>query len=464
MNELTNILNKVLAEVKLSKENHEKILSIVHEIIEKIYEELSSRSYIKSRNDLFIGGSFSRNTVLKDDFDIDIFIRFAPQYDIKELSNVVIEVSKKIFGEDAINLRYAEHPYVEAKYGELSFNIVPSYKVDPPNWLSAVDRSYFHTLYLDEHFRPELVNEVLLLKSFLKGIGCYGAEVTNKGFSGYLSELLVIKYGSFINLLKEVASRWRPPVIIDGGKYTKKELKILFPNAAIILLDPVDKKRNVASAVSHTTLARFISAAKAFLEKPRLEFFHPFSKKALYEYVNKVPIDNLINLPIIAIYLKHKPQIEDIFYSQLEKLMRKVAKQLQLNEVDILKMEAFSNFKDKSLILYLLSSRHLKELRKLDGPLVYIKSEHDFLTKNKNKVILWIGDYSRWYKVEYNKYVEIKDLLEDILNSKVNIPSHIRDAELSIHFVDEIPDLYDKDVFLWIKKFVVGVEFWRSWI
>lgn len=463
MSDYEVILNRVLDKVRIDKDEYATVKEVVSDLINKLYHELNN--YIESINDIFVGGSFSRKTILKGDFDIDVFIRFPPKFSIKELSDIVIDVSKKLFGEESIRLRYAEHPYVEAIYKDISFNVVPSYKVAPPNWLSAVDRTYYHTIYLDKHFKKEFVDETLLLKSFLKGIGCYGAEVTNKGFSGYLTELLIIKYGSFLNLLKEVAVKWRPPVVVEGGDYTKKELNILFPKAPIIFLDPVDPKRNVASAVSSITLGRFISAAKAFIAKPKTDYFYPFSEKALRNYINKLSIDEIVKLPILIIYIEHDPQIEDIFYSQLERLMRKISRQLKLSEVDVLKMGAYSNFKDKSLILFLLSLRSLKELRKFNGPLIHIKSEHDYLVKNRDKSMVWIGEGPRWFKVEPSKHDDVKELVTKLIKRRViNIPSHLVDADIYIYYVDELPMILDGDIYRWLKEFVVGVEFWRSWI
>ena len=41
-------------------------------------------------------------------------------------------------------------------------------------------------------------------KEFLKAIGAYGANSAIGGFSGYLVEILCIKYGGFLNLVKDV--------------------------------------------------------------------------------------------------------------------------------------------------------------------------------------------------------------------------------------------------------------------
>ena len=52
------------------------------------------------------------------------------------------------------------------------------------------------------------------------------------------------------------------------------ELALLFPEP-LTIIDPVDKGRNVASAVLPQKLYKFVAASRAFLEKPSIDFFYP---------------------------------------------------------------------------------------------------------------------------------------------------------------------------------------------
>jgi len=67
------------------------------------------------------------------------------------------------------------------------------------------------------------------LKQFMKGIGVYGSELRRRGFSGYLTELLVINYGSFLGVLKEASSI--PDIVhiavfVDGKFGIQGKLKV----------------------------------------------------------------------------------------------------------------------------------------------------------------------------------------------------------------------------------------------
>ena len=47
--------------------------------------------------------------------------------------------------------------------------------------------------------------EVRLLKRFLKSVGIYGAQIAKGGLSGYVTEILILKYGTFVSTLQSIA-------------------------------------------------------------------------------------------------------------------------------------------------------------------------------------------------------------------------------------------------------------------
>src|SRR5207249_2660507 len=99
-------------------------------------------------------------------------------------------------------------------------------------------------------------------KAWAEGIGVYGAEAKVLGFSGYLCELLILKYGSFRGVLDSSLS-WRPGTVIVLERPPARA----FPEP-LIVVDPVDPNRNVASAVGIEQLATFVHAAREYLASP----------------------------------------------------------------------------------------------------------------------------------------------------------------------------------------------------
>jgi len=93
-------------------------------------------------------------------------------------------------------------------------DIVPCYDAKSGEWQSATDRTPYHTNYIRARLDKQLRGDVRLLKKFMQGIGVYGAEIKVGGFSGYLCELLIMKYGSFEATLHAFA-KYNKRVVID---------------------------------------------------------------------------------------------------------------------------------------------------------------------------------------------------------------------------------------------------------
>ncbi len=178
--------------------------------------------------------------------------------------------------------RFAEHPYLEIFLGGYRIDIVPCYDAKSGEWQSATDRTPYHTDYIRVHLNKGLLGDVRLLKRFMQGINVYGAEIKIGGFSGYLCELLIMKYGSFAQTIHAFAGYNRRVVVDIEGFYSNRanELQLLFPES-LVIIDPVDKGRNVASAVQPQKLYEFIAAARAFLKKPSESFFYPSEPEIL---------------------------------------------------------------------------------------------------------------------------------------------------------------------------------------
>ncbi len=458
----SKVKSAVLKANKVDDARYNEILEYVTGIMGKIKTRVS-RYLEKPDEDIFLGGSFPRKTFLKDEFDIDIFIRFPPGLSREELRDIIFSTAIELFGADNVRERFADHPYAEATVNGITVNMVPSYKTEPPNWLSPVDRSYFHTIYLSRNLNRDLVDDVLLFKAFLKGVRCYGAEISVKGFSGYLTELLIIHYKGFRKAL-EAIRKWRPPVIIDleGHYNSDKELLDMFPGSHLIVVDPVDKGRNVASALNLRNFSRLISATKAFLKSPRKEFFYPFSKDIIKSYLSKVSRKDLANIPILAIITIHGDKIEDIYHGQLEKLARKIRRQIELSGIDVLKLSIYSDYEEKSIILFLLSSKSIPTLYIKTGPPVYLRSEEDYLIKNRGNPYVWIRDDGRWASIKGREYSDVKELVIEILNNNViKIPSEVVNDEIHIVYIDELDNEFLNEFWPWIASFIKGEDYWR---
>ncbi|MEM5815670.1 MAG: CCA tRNA nucleotidyltransferase, partial [Candidatus Aenigmatarchaeota archaeon] len=276
------ILKEVLKEISPDKKTENHLKSLARKAL-KIANFIAK----KYNAEAMLVGSIVRDTWLPDKKEFDIFILFPENLTPNQLEAFGLKVGKEIVKNLKGNfiLKYAQHPYVSAKVNDVEIDIVPCYKIkDPKNLKSAVDRTPFHVKYLNKKINKKLAGEVRLLKKFLREHSLYGADAKTEGFSGYLCELLIIKYKSFLNLLKE-CQKWKLGEIIDLENYYKKEdylvLRKIFFKQPLIVIDPTDKNRNVAAALTLENFFKFKKIAKEFLLNPSKETFYGEKNKYL---------------------------------------------------------------------------------------------------------------------------------------------------------------------------------------
>lgn len=268
---------------------------------------------------VLVAGSAARGTYLADRLDIDLFLLFTPKTTRAELEQNGLALARAVLVE--AETRYAEHPYLRGRFEGFWVDAVPGFAVeDPAHPLSAVDRTPFHQEHLTARYTPALVQEVRLAKQFLRAVGVYGSEARTGGFSGYLLELLVLRFGGLRALLREARS-WRPPVRLvstPGASPTVPE------EVALILDDPVDPGRNVSSALSRRNLATFILAAGEYLDRPGPWAFtlHPRRPPTLARALERVR-DRATHVSVLS--LPRPAAVDDILYPQMRKAERAVA-------------------------------------------------------------------------------------------------------------------------------------------
>ena len=264
---MQEITEQVLQKITPAKEDRAKVDAITRELEQKVALACKQEGVAAI---VRVEGSVAKDTWLKENPDIDIFMRLPTSIPRKNLGDIGLKIAKKAAGDYEQIERFAEHPYLQIIVDGYRVDIVPCYDAKPGEWQSATDRTPYHTDYIKKHLTTELRGEVRLLKRFMQGIGVYGAEIKVGGFSGYLCELLIMKYRSFAETI-EAFARYNKRVIIDIENYyadRQNELSLLFPEP-LVIIDPVDKGRNVASAVQPQKLYSFVGAARAFLKKAR---------------------------------------------------------------------------------------------------------------------------------------------------------------------------------------------------
>lgn len=306
-------------------------------------------------------GSTARGTWLRGDHDIDVFVRFPPDLPREKLETYGLQIGWSVIPDG--REEFAEHPYVTGDREGFAVDIVPCYAVESANEIrSAVDRTPFHSEYVAARLDAALAGEVRLAKGFLKGIGIYGSNLKTKGFSGYLTELLVLEYGSFRAFI-ETAAEWRLPVELDPEDHSVRSF-----DDPLVVIDPTDPQRNVAAVCSPTNVARLIHHARTFRDDPDTDRFVPTDPDPLGKEEMKRELARRETTPV-AVRFDAPELVDDQLYPQLERSLGGVRGELDRRGFDTLRAAAFA---DDSAVLFIeceITDR--PAIERHEGPPVY---------------------------------------------------------------------------------------------
>ncbi len=362
----------VAARIDPSPEFLARVERVRTELVRRVAEAAQARSSPLVR--ALVAGSAARGTFLTDRLDIDLFLLFPPDLPRERLREEGLALGRSVLAEP--ETRYAEHPYLRGVFEGFRVDAVPGYAVaDPSRPLSAVDRTPFHQAYLESREPPEVVRQVRLAKQFFRAVGVYGSEARTEGFSGYLVELLVVRFGSLRALLTE-ARRWRIPARVGEPSRDPPRLP---EHVALILADPVDPNRNVASALSRRNLGLFILAAGAYLDAPSERWFRPTGpvgwtrEQALARLHERATHVTVVSLP--------RPDlVDDTLFPQLRKAARAISDELARAEFPPLGWSIAAGTEQVHFLFELPHARR-SAVRVQDGPPPGIDRVGQFLGK-----------------------------------------------------------------------------------
>ena len=448
--------------------NDRELLSSVSEkarsLISKFLKEVSIDALIT------IEGSYAKDTWLRGDVDLDLFILLPRENCLNIIEQGLIDKLEKWLREKGyiVQRRYAQHPYLRIFLDNVWVEIVPGCRVDDPSTpLTPVDRTPFHRRYVLSHTTPEQRNEIRLLKSFLKGVEVYGAEIAVQGFSGYLAELLVIKYRCFHDLLVEASENWRPRLIITLNEVKREyidKLRKVYQDAPLIVVDPVDPGRNVAAALSYKSFATFILAARLYLEKPSINFFHVGRGEHLIQSPGEIvakTANRLENIVLLTIS-SSEPESPDNFWGVARRVARLVKRVLEINDFRVLDHSVYVN-KDstRALIALELEKRIIPRYKLHHGPPTWNKENTTkFLEKHlaSGSIGPWIDESGRLAVIRERRYTDALHAIRETMNQW--LPSSARKYRIGVSMLLGLLDSLHRDELQWLEKFVIKRPQW----
>lgn len=391
----------ILARIRPTPEEETTLEAMVHDLLAAVQAVLRDRGWEAKP---FVSGSVAKGTHLTG-ADVDLFVAFPADLPREDLEKRGLALGELL--ERGVHM-YAEHPYTRGFYRGFQVEIVPCYRItDASQRMTAVDRTPLHVDYVLGHLNGGQADQIRLLKSWSEGIGLYGAEAKIRGFSGYLCELLVLKYGSFRGVL-EASQGWRRGVVIELDRVAARKF-----DEPLVLVDPVDGNRNVASAVSLDQMATFVHAAREYLREAREAFFFPKPLKPLSVARLRARAKRRGGV-LLAVSLRAPQITDDVLYPQLRKGHRALLERFE-REGFAVHDSRFDVVGREAIFLFEFRTALLPRVLRHEGPPVWVKNAKEFLEKWQGNPRTLAGPFivgDRWTVDVAREFVDAASLVK----------------------------------------------------
>ena len=431
----------LLMKIKPSDNEKEKVLKLSNRLINLI-NEIASELNVQA--DAVLVGSVAKGTWLAGNADIDILIKFPLDTDDKYLKEYGLKIGHKCIQkmEGTAEERYASHPYVTGYIEGYFVDFVPCFNITTSDELkSAVDRTLLHTEYIRANLTDKQGNEVVLLKKFMESVGTYGSEFKVGGFSGYLCEMLILKYGNFKETLKNAAKNWNYGYSFDLEEYGTSKLF----DDPLVAVDPVDKNRNVAAALTLQKMSEFVVASGNFCNDPSETYF---SLKNL-ETDHEILKEQFKTRGTKTLLLSFKPPKipADAVYPQIKKTENSMVRVAESEGFTVYGSESWTNENEVALILIEFETWKLSNIKKHYGPQIWIREHQErFLEKYDENT--WI-DGDRWVVGLKRDYLDAESLLSDLMTGRksgyLKFGKHLKKKIMNEHQIIDVIEFLDSN-------------------
>jgi len=283
----------LLRPTQVDKDRARSCFSIIEQAVNRVAQERKVQiAFVRLE-----GSAGRKQTQLRSNPDLDVFIGLPSSTlpEIRETGKPAKSTVQKLLrrlvrdvaleaastaGCQNIKVAYAEHPYVTATFDEFQVDLVFCFDLSPKyiserGPITAVDRTPHHSCFVDEHLSIGQRDDVRLLKAFFQSSWVYGdaSPIGRSGFTGFAAEMLIYHRQSIVSALEML--EYLPTEPLDHFGRTKTNLRHAFPNELLIIVDPTDRNRNVASSISERAYRYARHQAAQVLQHPSQRFFLP---------------------------------------------------------------------------------------------------------------------------------------------------------------------------------------------
>jgi tRNA nucleotidyltransferase (CCA-adding enzyme) len=442
------LLKQVLSDFKPSKKEIDDIKFAVNEMMGRLMKQTPKDV------EILLAGSVARGTQIKGNSDIDIFLLFPRHLKDTAIEKKGLEIGKKVVNpkkNESYVVKYAEHPYTRLFLKDLNVNvdIVPAYKIENARDRgTAVDRTQLHNEFINANLNEKQRDDVRILKAFLKSHKVYGAEARTEGFSGYLCELLVYNYGSFLNVITGMANIKLPLIITNSKSKTQPEASLLLKlfGKNFIVVDPTDSERNVAANVSEESLFRFVLISRLLLRFPEKKIFYGEGFSDVYSEKKLTGIREALGTNLYVLNFEVPEIADDILWQQLKKIKIRLHDKLKENGFE--PIVSLQNIEGKNAVIgFFIADRHIA-MTKVMGPGLEMGDAIEHFMKAHSSSMFKSIEKDRVYTIEKAKYQNPEALIRAFITSKsAALPSNFNAKKSALH-LNKIPEKEAKLIYI----------------
>ena len=406
----SNVLKKAKEIAIPNYRQRKKVDKIASQVFSLVNNEAEKQKSIVS---VHFGGSYAKETWTPEKIDIDIFVKFKTTTTEKNFEKIGRKIGFDSLKKFKPYVRYSEHPFVEANIDGVGVNVVPCYDVKKGTWKSAADRSTFHTEFMSEKLSGQMKDDIRILKCFLNINKMYGAEIARQGFSGYVCEVLVYYLGSFENVLKKMTKLQKNEMIGESPRKFESPM---------VIIDPIDRNRNLGAAISMDNVTNFILVARNFLKKNSISYF---------KEKNKLSIPKEFAKNILVIQFIYKKRSDDIIYGQIKRATNSIESQMNKEGFNVLRNDSLAYDENVAGLIFLLESITISKNEIRTGPEVF---SSDFSSKfininSKKSKLMWTDRGGKLQSLQTRRYQNAKSFLNDLIKNHIGesgIPKGLR--------------------------------------
>ncbi len=238
----------------------------------------------------------------------------------------------------------------------------------------------------------------------------------------------------------------------------------------LIVIDPVDKKRNVAAAVSKDRLGELIMASRLFLNRPDIAFFLPEKTAPLPLKEVSVRIGER-GSDLVFIAFQSSAMAADVLWGQLFKTAQAFKGLLAQNDFQVLRDAVWSGGAEANILVFGLEARTIPLTKRHLGPPVTSKEAISFVEKYEGNNVTAFGPWveeGRWVVAAKRHYTDAATLLKDSLSEceRTGVAAGLVHcvSEAKVYVNEKILDVYssNRDFAEFLTEFLKGKPKWMD--